>query len=882
LSLIDVGKTSTTVPPKRTVASSRPASNKPSNSEAQKPAAVTKRPPPGIKAPQPKPDDKKSVPTRKVPPSPRNTPSRPASGKTAAASHNRRQAGSGVGVKLQPSKPTQSVLPLVKGKPEYKQSAAKPNDKEAAPESVQLSAGAEATAAVGTASAIAREESVSDPEVTPTVESSLDAPTPSLDVQENVDVQVPNVSSQSVLDVSKTEPDALEALIETSPAEVACPTTSAVEHESEGHVSEKVDEKLIIAVKPIVQETMTASPVNSSVATILSSGVEVAEKAEAINSDCYEAVEEEEREGSQQVSLSEMSGTQPTEESRPGSAGLAGSVWRAGALLSELDSEEVSCSQQGASELSAPGVLEGTESLDDLGDASLKGADGEGASVGSPDFEKVPDILANEDDDDDYDDRVCDMEVGSERAEDSHRQHHDNEDDEEDEDVEMASEGITESGLESYGNADEDDLTEDYRLDNLNRIQPPPMVPSAPLATQYNQPSYFADAWAQPPQLASTLPSSPSSECWQADPETPTQTPAQAKLDVRSESGSSSPLPPNLYDPPTCSPQQAPLTASDGDVSPQPGLTPSQTCKFQSGTSSLPDLASDGNRDTSIPAEVEDCNKFSDTETSSKGELQPELLVPVPAVLPDIMQDLGIHLEHDDEEEEEQVTLPADDVLGGPATAPSSPSSATEDEASETEGEMQISEPQAELPGTGNAHETAPVGHNVSSLEEREEMGGENEAGGGSETPQSATSAASYGFDYMTSNSNAQSSAESCSKSPGIFSLENEEQLPDEAKDPSLLKELILMPITASGENIDHIESQHGEFQSYSEQQYMLCGESSELPKPDSVPRVVPLQSGLTDPSSPKHQEEEQDINTQHPYYSTICEKTDSPMAGNV
>ncbi|XP_051761438.1 mucin-19-like isoform X1 [Ctenopharyngodon idella] len=888
----DVGKTSTTAPAKRTVAStiSRPASNKPSNPEAPKPAAATKRPPSSIKAPQPKPDDKKSVPTRKVPPSPRNIPSRPASGKNAAASPSHKQAASMVGVKLQPSKPTQSVLPLVvKGKPDDKQSAAKPDDKEPAAESVELSAAAVATVAVATAAAIAREESVSGPEVTPTVESSLDAPTSSLDVQENVDVQVPNVNSQSVLDISNTEPEAQEALIETIPVEVACPTSSAVDQESEEHVSGKVDEKLIMAVAPIAQEateqeTLTASPVINSVATLVSSGVEVAEKAELINSDYYEDVEEEEREGSQQVSLSEMSGTQPTEESRPGSAGLAGSVWRAGALLSELDSEDVSCSQQGASELSAPGVLEGTESMDDLGDASLKGADGEGASVGSPDFEKVPDILANEDDDDDDDndddDRVCDMEVESERAEDSHGQHHDNEDDEEDEDVEMASEGITESGLESYGNADEDDLTEDYRLDNLNRIQPPPMVPSAPLATQWNQSSCFADAWAQPPQPAFTLLSSPSSECWQADPETPTQTPAQARLDVSSERGSS-PLPPNLFEPPTCSPQEAPVTAAEGDVSPKPGLTPSQTCTFQSGTSSDPDQASDSNRDTSIPEEVEDCNKFTGTETYSKGELQPEPLNPIPTVLPDIMQDLGIHLEHADEEDEPE-TLPADDVLGGPATAPSSPSSATEDEASDTEGEMQISEPQAELPGTGNAYGTAPVGHNLSSLEEREEMGGENEAGGGGETPQSATSAASYGFDYMTSNSNAQSSAESCSKSPGIFSLENEEQLSDEAKDPSLLKELIMIPTTTSGEKIDNIKSQHGEFQSHPEQQYMLCGESRELPEPDSVPGAVPLQSGLTDPSSRQHLEEEQDLDTPHPYYSTICEKTDSPLAGNV
>ncbi|XP_016151201.1 uncharacterized protein prr36a isoform X2 [Sinocyclocheilus grahami] len=878
----DVGKTNATAPAKKTVAStiSRPAASKSSNSEAPKPVAATKRPPTSIKAPQPKPDDKKSVPTRKVPPGPRNNPSRSASGKNIAASPGHKQAGSLVGVKLQPPKPTQSVLPLVKVKPDDKEPARKPDDKEPAAESVQLSTTAVATVAVATAAAIAREEFVSEPEATPTVESSLDVPTSSLDVQEKVDVQVTNVSSQCVLDISNTEPEAQEALLEAYSVEVACPTLTVVEQESDEQVSGKDDEKLIAVVAPVAQEateqeTLTASQFDNSAATIVSTGVEVAEKAEQINSDCYEDVEEEEREGSQQVSLSEMSGTQPTEESRPGSAGLAGSIWRAGALLSELDSEDVSCSQQGASELSAPGVLEGTESMDDLGDASLKGADGEGASVGSPDFEKVSDILTNEDDDDDDDDRICDMEVGSERAEASHRQHHDNEDDEEDEDVEMASEGITESGLESYGNADEDDLTEDYRLDNLNRSQPPPMVPSAPLANQWNQPSCFADALAQPPHPASTLLSSPSSECWQVDPETPTQTPAQTRFDVSSERGS----PSNRLEPPPCTPQQAPISAAEGNISPKPGLTPSQTCKFQSETSSDPDLASDSNRDKNILEEVKD-NNFSGTETHSKVELQPKPLHPVPTVLPDIMQDLGIHLECADEEEEPE-TLPADDVLGGSATAPSSPSSATEDEESGTEGEMQISDPQAELFGTGNAYGTAPVGHNLSALEECEEMGGENEGGGGggSETPPSATSAASYGFDYMTSNSNAQSSAESCSKSPGIFSLENEEQLPDEAKDPSLLKELTLIPATASGEKIDPIKSQHGEFQSHPEQQYMLCGESSELPEPDSVPGAVPLESGLINPSSPQHLEEEQDLDTQHPYYSTICEKTDSPLA---
>ncbi|XP_051994305.1 mucin-19 [Xyrauchen texanus] len=878
----DVSKTGTTAPAKKPAGStiSRLATSKPSNSEASKPAAVTKLLP-SIKAPQPKPDYKKSVPTRKVPPSPRNTSSRPTSGKTIAASPSHRQADSSA-----TTKPTQSVLPLVKGK----------SDKEPAAESVLLSAAVVATVAVATAAAIVTEESVSGHAATPAVEGSLNAPaSDSLDVEENVDVQVLNANSQSVLDIPNTEPMAQEALIETGPVEKAGHISSAVNLLSEEQCSRKVDEKLIAAMEPVAQEadqqeTTTASPIDNPAAAAIvpSGGIEVAQKAEQINNGCYEDVEDDEREGSQQVSLSEMSGTQPTEESRPGSAGLAGSVWRAGALLSELDSEDVSCSQQGASELSAPGLLEGTESMDDLGDASLKGADGEGASVGSPDFEKVPDIPPNEDeDDDDDDDRVCDMEVGSERAEDSHRQHHDNEDDEEDDDVEMASEGITESGLESYGNADEDDLTEDYRLDNLNRIQPSPTVVSAPLAAQWNQSKCFADTWAQPPQPASTLLSSPSFEPLQADPETATQTPAQAKLDVsNSEKSPSSTKPPILFELPPCSPHQALVTAAEGDVSPKPGTSPPQASNSQYGTLSGPDLPSDSSRDTIIPEKVKECNNCSVIDIQSKGEFLPETLNPAPAVLPEIMQDLGIHLDCADEEEEPE-TLPADDMLGGPATAPesapSSPSSATEDEGSDTEGEMQISEPQAVLLATGSTNRTKSVAHSLSTLEEREEIGGETEGGGGSDTPQSATSAASYGFDYMTSNSNALSSAESCSKSPGIFSLENEEQLPDEAKDPSLLKELTLIPTTIiSGEKTDPLKSQHVGLQSHSEKQYMLCGESSELLESDSLPGAVPLESGSIDYLSPQHLEEQQDVDTPHSYYSTVSENTDSPLAGNV
>ncbi|XP_056595600.1 mucin-2 isoform X2 [Triplophysa dalaica] len=887
----DAIKTGTTAPAKKPVAAiaSRPAASKPSNS--QKPAAAAKRPLPIIKPPQPKPDDKKSVPTRKVPPSPRNAPSRLTSGKTAAASPSRSTTVTG---KLPLSKPTQSVLPLVvKGES---------TNKEPGAESVQLSAAVVSTVSVATAAAIATEESLPGPEATPAPESSLDVTaSSSIDVQKTIDVPVINtnddtelltqdgivdVTASSYLDVQETV-DVLvlntnddterlpqDGLVEAGPVEGSDPhpTTSEVTQEFEEQGSEKADEKLNATVTPaaqdaVKQETVTASPFDNPAATTVPSvGSQVAEKAEGVSSECCEDVEEEEREGSQQVSLSEMSGTQPTEESRPGSAGLAGSIWRAGALLSELDSEDVSCSQQGASELSAPGVLEGTESMDDLGDASLKGA--EGVSVGSPDFEKVPDILTNEeeeDDDEDDDDRVCDMEVGSERAEDSHKQHFDHDDyEDEDEDVEMASEGITESGLESYGNADEDDLTEDYRLDNLNRIQIPPVDMSGLPGAQWNQSSCIADPWAQVPQPASSLLSSPSSEHCQPDLETPTQAPAQATLDAgNSERGPS--YHPNLLEPPSCSTQSPPPT-SEGDVSPKHVMTPPQACESKFGILTGPGLDSDIIRDTSEPENVKDDNSWLDNEIS-KVDQQPEPLNPV---LPDIMQDLGVHLEHANEEEEPE-TLPADDVLGGPASAPSSSSSATEDEASDTEGEMQISDPQAELPVT----ETAPVTHNLTTLEEREEICGEIEGGGGSDTPQSATSAASYGFDYMTSYSNAQSSAESCSKSPGIFSLENEDQLPDEAKDPSLLKELTLIPTPADGEKIESLKGQHVEFQSPSEQHYMLCGESSEQVEPDLLQTV---EWGLRD-SSPQHAEE-QDLDTQHPYYSTICENTDSPLAG--
>lgn len=603
-----------------------------------------------------------------------------------------------------------------------------------------------------------------------------------------------------------------------------------------------------------------------------------------------EVEDEEEREGSQQVSVSEMSGTtQPTEESRPGSAGpVGGSAWRAGgALLSELDSEEVSGSQQGASELSAPGVLEGTESMDDLGDGSLKGAiDMEGASAGSPDFEKVPDIPVNDfdedEDEDDDNDRVCDMDVGSERADEPQRPRHDNDvdDDEEDEDVEMASEGITESGLESYGNADEDDFAEDERLDNLNRVAqpppPPPLLPSAP-AAQWDQPNPFADPWAEPlqpqqvlehasqPQVAGAAAASPLVDPWQAESETPTQTPALAQAWL--ELGSGPFASENQDVPDHSSVKDKPQNLEAQMYMDQSSTVPMQTLVPAPPSAPGMSLSSTLSSETSTPEELGDYSR--------DGKFQPQdVQAVVLSPQPDLdYQDLGIHLERGDgegEEEPEAETLPADEVMGGPATAPTSnptSSSVTEDEASDTEGEAQLDD-SLECPAVSNIiFDSQPAAQRcLSTVEEGEEAEMEEVEGvaGEDTTPPSATSLASYGFDTMTtaSNSNAQSTGESCIKSPGIFSLE---ELPEEAKDPCLIPQPHMQPCL-------------------SEQQYIECGkqeaESAEHVREDVVgpeEAIDPLSTLST-----LQQPEENPDDIQPPYYSAICEKTENSFAGNV
>lgn len=593
-----------------------------------------------------------------------------------------------------------------------------------------------------------------------------------------------------------------------------------------------------------------------------------------------EEEDEEEREGSQLVSVSEMSGTtQPTEESRPGSAGpVGGSAWRAsGALLSELDSEDVSGSQQGASELSAPGVLEGTESMDDLGDGSLKGAiDMEGASAGSPDFEKVPDIPVNdfdEDEDEDDEDRVCDMDVGSERADEPQRPRHDNdvddddeEEEDEDEDVEMASEGVTESGLESYGNADEDDFAEDERLDNLNRVAeppPPPLLPSAP-AAQWDQPNPFADPWGEPLQpqqvlehvfqhaeVAGAAAASPLADPWQADSETPTQTSAQAWLEL----GSAHFVPENQEVPNHSSVKDEPQNLEAHMYMDQSSPAPMQTLAPAPLSAPGMSLSSTLSSETSTPEELCDYNRDGKLQLQ---DAQAAVLSPQP------------DLDREEEEEAEAETLPADEVLGGPATAPTSnPSSTsvTEDEASDTEGEAQLDD---SLESPAISHITfdsqPPAQRCLSTVEEGEEADMEEVVGGAGEdtTPPSATSLASYGFDTMTtaSNSNAQSTGESCIKSPGIFSLE---ELPEEAKEPCLIPQPHTQPCLA-------------------EQQYIECGKR-EAESAERVGEEVPGPEEALDPSSTLstlQQPEENPDDVQPPYYSAICEKTENSFAGNV
>ncbi|XP_068434022.1 nucleolar protein dao-5 [Clinocottus analis] len=603
---------------------------------------------------------------------------------------------------------------------------------------------------------------------------------------------------------------------------------------------------------------------------------EAVEKAdEEINEDDDDEEDDEDEEqrrlGHQPSSLvTEMSTSQPSEEFQVRPSAFGGSAaWHGDDLLSGMDSEDVSsCTssrQQGVSDLSSAqhtALLEGTQSSDALVDSSLRGSEGDCNLMGSPNVE----TLANEEDEDEEDERVDDMDLSSERVEEHHhkafQQREQRDEDEEDEDVEMHSEGVT----ESCGNVDEDDFNEEERLDNLNRSGPPACVPPA---SSWGQSNLFSDPWAQPASLPAVSSPSPVSDRGAAESETPILSPAHACVD-----GS------------------APSFAHESEQEPQQHQSAREETKSSADQEeahagmSQPGAARavHSGSETSTPEELQDYDSSSGVESRSDKQQ-----TPVPSsVQPDMEQDLGIHLEKGDGEEEEAETLPADEVLGtgpptAPASAPSSPSTSG-DEASDTEGEMQINDPDGPAATDESAgFESPPPARSLPALEEDEEARDGEEDGGGT-TPQSANSVASYGFDCTTSNSNAHSMAESCGKSPGIFSLENEEQLPEEAKDPSLIKELTLPSAAAAAQAEDLLsrpvdlmpwghpdDNQAG---SGDEHHDMLGGKMAEEHQEEVDPlepsrHFGAAESGTTGDGQP-------------PYYSTICDKTDSFLAGNV
>lgn len=365
---------------------------------------------------------------------------------------------------------------------------------------------------------------------------------------------------------------------------------------------------------------------------------------------------------------------------------------------------------------------------------------------------------------------VDDMDVSLEKAEGHHRVLQQQEDEDEEEDEDEDEEMPSEGARETESYGHTEE--DDNNVEERHDNLNRSASPPAPAPSAWGQ-SNFSNPWAQPPHT------SPS-----PDPDSPCQTPAQAWLQP---SG-----PPEAPQPP-----QGPANGG------------------------------------SEPSTPEDYDSSSGVESRSDKQQTPQ----PPRQQPEQEQDLGIHLGGGDGEEEEAETLPADEVLGAgpptaPASAPSSPSTSG-DEASDTEGEMQINEPDSPPRSLAALREDEEAG---------EEPRAEGEEDGGGTTPQSANSVASYGFDCPSSN--ALSTAESCGKSPGIFSLE--EQLSEEAKDPSLIQELTqpggpvaLLPMGGAS----------------------LGGKvgAEALPEEAAAPS-----------------------DALHPYYSAIGDKTDSFLAGNV
>lgn len=582
--------------------------------------------------------------------------------------------------------------------------------------------------------------------------------------------------------------------------------------------------------------------------------VEKAEEEINEDDDDEEDDDEEQRRFGHQPSsmITDLSSSQPSEDIQRSSAFGGSMGWHGDDLLSGMDSEDMSsCTssrQQGVSDLSSTqhtAILEGTQSSDALVDSSLRGSEGDANLTGSPNVET---IANEEEDEDEEDERVDDMDLSSERAEEHHKVFSNQEHEEEDEDVEMHSEGKTESG----GNVEED-FNEDERLDSLNQCGLPV---SNPPTSAWGQTNPFSDTWSQPASLLPVSSSSPMSDQGAADSETPTQSPAQ-----------------------TCYDSSVPTFAPQSEGEPTHHMSAPKDADLRSAPVRL------GGSESSTPEDLREYDSSSGVESRSDKQHTPVLA----HGQPDMEQDLGIHMEKADGEEEEAETLPADEVLGtGPPTAPASaPSSASTsgDEASDTEGEMQINDPDAPMTMGESADFDSPTPtSNLPTFDEDEEVmqavSAEPEEDGGGATPQSANSVASYGFDCTNSNSNAHSMAESCGKSPGIFSLENEEQLPEEAKDPSLIKELTLPSAGAAAEDLLGRPvnlmplCQSRDHSSLEEHHYMMGNKMGADPLHD------------VDPEEPGHLLGNQDSGdsdeNQPPYYSTICDKTDNFLEGNV
>ncbi|KAG1926537.1 hypothetical protein F2P79_024816 [Pimephales promelas] len=570
--------------------------------------------------------------------------------------------------------------------------------------------------------------------------------------------------------------------------------------------------------------------------------------------------EEEEEDEVREIGIKE---TEKEDYFKKGVADFASCDW------GMMQSDDMYSSNKHDSEVTSPFNAEDSCSAKETGDFIMSETDREQPFTGPPGIQS----FGSEDEEDDEEDEHMkeDMDLGLEHDDEYYKKQKELE--KEDKDVEMVHRHIAESGLGVCANDSNEDDDDDERHLDFKSMGHTAAAPSMPLTTAWSHSNPFSDSLAQPasilsesslsysrfqePETLSKFQVDPdTTPKFSADPYTPPKSPVEAFLDKS---------PPLIQ---ASEPQSHIQEDTGSSVPAESGILAAPAIGMsQSSTLSGTALAAHSSSETSTPEELRDYDSSSGVESRSDKQQ-----TPVPAMQTDMEQDLGIHLERCDGEEEEAETLPADEVLGdaatAPASVPSSPSTSG-DEASDTEGEMQINDPDVTV------DDNTAVPHNLAALEEDEEAPeqiGEEDG----DTPQSANSVASYGFDCSASISNAHSMAESCGKSPGIFSLENEEQLPEEAKDPSFIKELTLPAASAYSDDllgcpVDLLPiSEPKERDAGFDEHYMLCSKTD----PGSMEEM--------DPESPMHLSPQHgdDTDGQPPYYSAICDKTDNFLAG--